>query len=150
MWKRFGETGAWDPVRLREATNHIVLLLKGQLNKYVLGMHPFADQDGVADAGLYWEAKLLDASELAVVALWLLDITVSESCVERTFSYQKFLESPLRSNLAVEVEQSQLFVRFNYMAFGDPKYKPSKAVFENFFFFCPKTQPCCHPQPWKM
>ena len=146
-WKRFGVTAAWDPDRLREAENHLGLHLKAQLNKYVLGMHPFADQDGVTDAQLYWEAKLLEASELSIVALWLHGITVSEASVERSFSYQKLLESPLRCNLALEVEQAQMFVRFNYMAFGDPRFKPSKALPQIFLVW---TELCCHPPPSRM
>jgi hypothetical protein len=58
--------------------------------------------------------------ELARVALWLAGVGISEAAVERTFSWQKFVETPLRSRLADANMQASLFVRFNFTTFGDP------------------------------
>ena len=87
--------------------------------------HPFFDaKSGAADLTIYWQAKLDVAEELSVVALELLGMAVSEASVERTFSYQKFLDTPLRAWLATATTQAQMFVRFNFCTFGDKTLIP--------------------------
>ena len=76
----------------------------------------------MANPEIYWQAHLGDAEELARVALWLQGLGVSEAAVERSFSYQKYVQSPHRAKLQLPIVQAQLFVRYNFVAFGDPKY----------------------------
>ena len=62
---------------------------------------------------------------MAEVALFLLSLPVSEAAVERTFSFQKFIQRPLRSRLSDAVVQATLFVRFNFVMFGEKKFLPA-------------------------
>jgi hypothetical protein len=74
--------------------------LRGQLNLYAMNMHPFQDVPAtMADPISYWQSKLDSAQELASFALFLYTIPVTEASVERSFSKQKFVETPLRNAL---------------------------------------------------
>ena len=77
-----------------------------------------------ADPVLYWQGKLHVAQELAEFAIFLFSIAVTEAAVERTFSVQKFLETPLRNALQDKVVQAALFVKFNLLHFGEGNLIP--------------------------
>ena len=85
VWSRFGDTTEWEDSRKAEANDYFTLQLQAQLNKYVLGLHPFADVNVAVHAQVYLEAKLMDAKELATTALWLLHRPVLT-----VFPYGKF------------------------------------------------------------
>ena len=69
----------------------------------------------MADPTIYWQSKLNVAEELAKFSLFLLSVPISEAAVERSFSRQKFLETPLRNGLEDKVVQAALFVKFNFL-----------------------------------
>ena len=60
-----------------------------------------------------------------MVALFFISIPISEASVERSFSYQKFIQTPLRNKLSDAVVQATMFVRFNYLCFGDKALIPA-------------------------
>ena len=73
---------------------------RGQLNLYSMGMHPFSDAAAtMADVIAYWQSKLDTSQELSSFALHLYSIPVTEASVERSFSRQKFVDTPLRNSL---------------------------------------------------
>ena len=93
--------------------------MQADLNLHLSCRFPFADSELVmADERVYWASKLHVAEELAEVALFLAGVAVSEAAVERTFSQQKFIATGLRNALNDAVEQSALFVKFNFLHFG--------------------------------
>ena len=97
---------------------------------------PFTDSlQNSADLEVLWQSKLRLTEELAEVALFLFSAPVSEAAVERTFSCQKHLDTPLRNRLHDQVVQAELFVRFNFMPFGDPNLVPPKLETEHLFHY---------------
>ena len=109
----------------KEAKQFIEQQLVAQINLYKRGEHPFFNAvQQSSDVKVFWQSKLSDAEELAAVALTLLSCAASEAAVERTFSYQKFVEAPLRSRLHTETVQCQLYVRFNFKRFGNRSLVP--------------------------
>ena len=80
----------------------------------------------MADPTIYWQSKLNVAEELAKFSLFLLSVPISEAAVERSFSRQTFLETPLRNGLEDKVVQAALFVKFNFLKFGDPLLIPEQ------------------------
>eukprot|EP00667_Euglena_gracilis_P025496 EG_transcript_29981 len=119
-----------------EAKNVLTLTLQSQLNLYTLSMSPFHDAIVcTADPTLYWQSKLHVAQELAEFAIFLYTIAVTEAAVERTFSAQKFLETPLRNALHEKVVQAALFVKFNLLNFGDDNLIPASLREPKKFFY---------------
>ena len=72
----------------------------------------------------YWQSKLNVAQELSEFAIFIHSIPVTEAAVERTFSVQKILDTPIRNALSEKVVQAALFVRFNFLNFGDENLIP--------------------------
>ena len=74
-------------------------------------MNPFLDDPIImSDPLSYWQSKLNVAQELAEFALFLFSVPVSEAAVERIFSVQKFLDTPLRNALE-EKRVGKIFVK---------------------------------------
>lgn len=67
----------------------------------------------------YWQACMPFAPELSVVAMTLLSMAVSEACVERSFSRQKFVEDPLRAHLSDENIEGEMFIYWNFNALSE-------------------------------
>ena len=125
--KRFGDTSSWPEEKRNEMKAVIEINLKAQFNKYVRHQPPFFDgPNTTANGKTYWESKLREAEELAETALFLRTVAVSEAAVERTFSTQKFIDTPLRNKLADIMIQASMFVRFNFVNFGADEYIPTE------------------------
>ena len=110
---------------LKEEQKRITTKLQAQLNLYIPNRSPFADSAAEVVCETFWQSKLRVSEELAEVAFLLLSLPVSEAAVERTFSFQKFIQRPLRSRLSDAVVQATLFVRFNFVMFGEKKFLPA-------------------------
>ena len=83
------------------------------MNLYKRGLHPFTPEPmRDAHSKEMWQSLLDESEELGTIALTLLKCAVSEAAVERTFSHQKFVDGPLRTQLHMATMQAQLFVRF--------------------------------------
>ena len=54
---------------------------------------------------------------------------------ERTFSIQKFVDTPLRNALQDELVQAMLFVKFNFLNFGERSMIPPKLLTPPPFFY---------------
>lgn len=67
------------------------------------------------DTVIYWQDKLHNpnTSELASVALMILNLVPTEASAERSFSAMKFILSPLRNHLQNEHVIDELRIRFN-------------------------------------
>eukprot|EP00668_Euglena_longa_P035922 GGOE01046156.1.p1 GENE.GGOE01046156.1~~GGOE01046156.1.p1 ORF type:complete len:248 (-),score=30.69 GGOE01046156.1:159-881(-) len=127
--QRFGDISHWQEERLNEAKTFLGVKLQGQLNLYRLQMNPSADSEvSMSNHVLYWESKLGVAQELAECALFLFSVPITEAAVERTFSVQKFVDTPLRNALQDELVQSMLFVKFNFLNFGEKSLIPPKLL----------------------
>ena len=73
---------------------------------------------------LSWEAKLDQATELSHVALMLADVHTTEAAVERTFSGQKHLITPLQIRLDNSTAQANMFVKYNFVQYGPRRLLP--------------------------
>ena len=75
------------------------MILDAQLQLYLKKRPPFADNTVKVPLDVFWQSKLRYTDKLADLALLLHSIPISEAAVERTFSSQKFLSTPLRNHL---------------------------------------------------
>ena len=72
----------------------------------------------VRSAITYWMKRYNRTThdEMSVIALAMLNINPSEASVERSFSKQKFIHTPLRNSLHKETIESLMFIKVNTVA----------------------------------
>ena len=109
--------------------NDIYVRLNQQWNWYKHNDPPFQlmideqylnAKNDVQSAVTYWlnRYNLTTHDELSVLALAMLNVNPSEASVERSFSKQKFIHTPLRNKLHQDTVEALMFIKVNVIALG--------------------------------
>lgn len=77
-------------------------------------------ENNVDAAMTYWMRRYHRTThdELSVIAMAILSVNPSEASVERSFSQQKFIHTPLRNRLHKETVEALMFIKVNAIALG--------------------------------
>lgn len=65
------------------------------------------------DWKLFWTKYYHISPHLSIIAICLLSIGISEACVERSFSVQKFTHSDVRNRMKGDIVEAEMRLRFN-------------------------------------
>ena len=100
----------------------LIKLIKSQFTKFTGAVGEFISKGDELDVAreqdkinwqLYWIQQYCRSPALSAVALCLLSIGISESCVERSFSAQQFIHSDLRNRMTADLVQAEMRIRCN-------------------------------------
>jgi len=78
-----------------------------------------AIEENKIDWKLFWTKYYRVSPHLSIIALCLLSIGISEACVERSFSVQKFTHSDVRNKMKEDIVEAEMRLRFNKINVND-------------------------------
>jgi len=77
------------------------------------------NENEIIDWKLFWTKYYHVTPHLSITALCLLSIGISEACVERSFSVQKFTHTDVRNRMKGDIVEAEMRLRFNKNNFND-------------------------------